>query len=126
MPDPSTIRAVVEKYTRCHSAGDIDGILDCFATDAVAEDPVGSERLVGYDALRKFFRGAHVMADRLELNLTGPIRVAGDRAAFPMTVTTHIGDTTIELDIIDTMLFDDDAKIVEMLAYWSFDDARTL
>lgn len=126
MPDAATIRATVETYTRCHSAGDIDGIIACFAPGAIAEDPVGSGRHEGIDALRAFFEGTHQMAESLELNLTGPIRVAGNRAAFPMTVTTHIGDMTMELDIIDTMLFDDDGKVLEMFAYWSFDDARTL
>ena len=116
----------METYTRCHSAGDIEGIIACFAPGAIAEDPVGSQRHEGIDALRAFFTGTHQLADSLELHLTGPIRVVGDRAAFPMTVTTHIGELTMELDIIDTMVFDDEGRITEMFAYWSFDDARTL
>ena len=88
MPDAATIRATVERYAERHTAGDIDGILSCFASDARAEDPVGSEPHVGTDALRAFFEGTHSMADSLEIVITGMIRVVTfpPRSIAPMTI----------------------------------------
>jgi len=119
------MKAAIESYVDRHSAGDIDGIMALFADDAVAWDPVDSDPHVGAAALREFFSGTHAMADRLTLTLTGPVRCAGDFAAFPMTANTEIGaDFKLELDIIDVMTFGPDGKIVEMKAYWNMADAR--
>ena len=127
MPDAATIRATVERYVERHTAGDIDGILSCFAPDARAEDPVGSEPHIGTDALRAFFEGSHALADKLELVITGLIRVAGTHsAAFPMQAISQIGDMTLVVEIIDVMTFDDDGKIQTMLAYWAMEDAHPL
>lgn len=119
MPDAATIRSTVERYVESHTAGDVEGIVACFAAGARVEDPVGSEPHVGTDALRTFFATVHSMADSLELRLTGPIRVAADQAAFPMQAISRIGDTTMEIDIIDVMSFDDAGLVTDMRAYWS-------
>jgi hypothetical protein len=55
-----------------------------FAQDATLEDPVGSERLVGHAAIATFYERAMAMGATLELR--GPVRVAGDCAAFAFTV----------------------------------------
>ncbi|HKY14255.1 MAG TPA: nuclear transport factor 2 family protein [Microthrixaceae bacterium] len=114
-------RATIERYVDRHTAGDIDGILECFSADAVAEDPVGTPPHVGRDALRTFFEGTHALCDRLDLELTGTIRVAGANAAFPMKANSHIGDDVISVEIIDVMTFDDDGRITTMKAYWGFE-----
>jgi steroid delta-isomerase len=126
MPEAAAIRATVERYAERHTAGDIDGILACFAPEASAEDPIGSPAHVGTEALRAFFEGTHALADRLELKITGPIRVAGDAAAFPMQAISTIGDTTLVVDIIDVMAFDEDGRITDMKAYWAMEDAHGL
>ncbi len=89
-----------------------------------AWDPVDAEPHVGGDAVRGFFTSTHDMVDRLTLTLTGPIRTVGAWAAFPMTAETQMGDTRVEIDIIDVMTFDDDGHITEMKAYWNMADAR--
>jgi len=124
MADAATKRAAVERYVSAHTAGDIDGILSIFATDARIEDPVGSDPHVGIDALRAFFTGSHEMAETFELVLTGPVRAVSDQAAFPMQVRTKVGDMSIEIDIIDVFTFDDTGRVVDMKAYWSMEDAR--
>ncbi len=126
MADAAAIRARVERYAERHTSGDIDGIVACFAADAHIEDPVGSSAHVGADAVRGFFTSTHDLCDRLELTLTGPIRVAGGTAAFPMMARSYIGTMVMEIDIIDVMVFDDDAMVTEMYAYWSMDDARVV
>jgi steroid delta-isomerase len=87
---------------------------------------VGTDPHVGTDGLRAFFEGTHAMADSLELQLTGPVRVAAGWAAFPMQAISHIGGNGLVVDIIDVMRFDEDGRIAEMTAYWSFDDTRPL
>ena len=125
MPEAAVIRATVERYVDRHTAGDIDGIMSCFAPDARAEDPGGSEPHVGTEALRAFFEGSHALADKLEIQLTGMIRVAGTHAAaFPMKAISQIGDMTLVVEIIDVMTFDDDGRIKTMLAYWAMEDAH--
>lgn len=125
IPSAEAIRTTVQTYVERHTAGDIDGIVGCFRADARVEDPVGTDAYVGEGAVRAFFVATHDMCDRLELELTGPIRVAGHRAAFPMVARSHVGTSVLELDIIDVMVFDEDAKVAEMYAYWNIDDART-
>lgn len=124
MTDAAHMKTAVESYVSRHSAGDIDGIVELFAADAKAWDPVDAAPHVGTEAVRAFFSGTHEMVDSLTLSLTGPIRCCGDFAAFPMTVRTVMGDMTLEIDIIDVMTFDDDGRFSEMKAYWSMDDAR--
>ncbi len=125
MPDAATLRATVERYVERHTAGDIDGILSCFAPTATAEDPLGTPPHVGTDGLRTFFEGTHSLADRLELKITGLIRVAGpNAAAFPMQAISTIGDVTLVVEIIDVMTFDDDGLITDMKAYWAMEDAH--
>jgi steroid delta-isomerase len=126
MTTPEQARATLDRYVDRHTAGDIDGILTCFAADATAEDPVGTDAHVGTDALRAFFEGTHALCDRLELELTGPVRVALPWAAVPMRAISHIGADALVVDIIDVMTFDDDGLITEMKAYWSFDDTHPL
>ena len=126
MPDAAVMRATVERYVERHTAGDIDGIVACFSADASAEDPIGSPAHVGTDALRAFFEGTHSLADKLVLEITGPIRTAGDFAAFPMQAISTIGDMTLVVDIIDVMTFDEQGLITDMKAYWAMEDAHTL
>lgn len=126
MPDAATMRATIDRYVERHTAGDIDGIVACFTPDARVEDPVGSDPHIGTDAVRAFFAGTHAMADRLELQLTGPVRAAAGQAAFPMQAISTIGDMTLVVDIIDVMVFDDEGRIADMRAYWAMEDARTL
>ena len=41
MPSPEEIRRVIETYVERMCESDVDGILDLYAEDATAEDPVG-------------------------------------------------------------------------------------
>lgn len=125
MPDPAAIKATVEAYAHRHTNSTVEELVELFADDAVAYDPVDQPPHVGRDAIAAFFAGSRELADTLVIELTGPIRVAGNQAAFPLVARTTIGDTTLEIDIIDVMTFDDDAHITEMRAYWSMADARS-
>jgi steroid delta-isomerase len=116
--DAATIRATVDAYCAAFSAGDRAAYLGLFADGAWIEDPVGTPRHEGADALGAFFDQMSGMADSIELRLTGPVRVAAGEAAFPMQARPTMGGATLCVDIIDVMTFDDAGKITTMRAFW--------
>jgi steroid delta-isomerase len=116
--DAETIRATVDRYTSCFSARDKDAFLANFADDAWIEDPVGTDRRDGKASIGEFWDQTQGMADAVALVRTGPVRVAGGEAAFPMQARPTIGGTTFCIDIIDVMTFADDGRITTMRAFW--------
>jgi len=120
------MHSTVDRYLAAHTAGDIDGIVALFVPSASVWDPADQPAHVGEAAVRAFFTGAHDLADSLELVRTGPIRCAGNFAAFPMTAKAVIGELIVGTDIIDVFTFGDDGLIVDMKAFWNLADGRTL
>ena len=121
MPTADEIRAVIERYVKLMSEGDHDGIAALYAENGTVEDPVGAELRRGLDTVHEFYR---VSAGSARLSLTGPIRVSGSEAAFPMLASLGPEDDPSYLDIIDVMSFDADTRITSMRAFWSPDSIR--
>jgi steroid delta-isomerase len=124
MTDAATIRATVEAYCTAFSTGDRDGYTGLFTEDAWIEDPVGTPRRDGRDAIGGFFDESRTLADSIELRQTGPVRVAAGECAFPMQARPNIGGTTFVVDIIDVMTFDDAGQITTMRAFWDAAEMR--
>ena len=122
--DAATIRSAVDAYCAAFSAGDRNAYVARFAPDAWIEDPVGTPRHQGADAIGAFFESSAALADSIELRLTGPVRVAAGECAFPMQARPNIGGTTYCVDIIDVMTFDDAGKITTMRAFWDASEMR--
>ncbi|WP_239482042.1 steroid Delta-isomerase [Pseudomonas insulae] len=120
--DALLIRRRMARYVELVDAGDIDGILALYAADAVVEDPVGTPPLVGSEAIARFYRdGLGRSSARAEL--TGPVRVAGNRsAAMPFRVDLDWGGQPCSIHVIDVMEFDADGRIRSMKAYWDEDN----
>ncbi len=118
MPEADAIRSTIEQYLERFSEADRAGWLDLWAPDAEMEDPVGTPVMRGHDEIGAFFDQSHTMADALRLVATGPVRIAGDEAAFPMQARPRMGGVEFIVDIIDVMRFDDAARIVAMRAFW--------
>jgi steroid delta-isomerase len=116
MPSPEAIRSAIETYVKLMCESDIDGILDLYADDATAEDPVGGTIQRGREALTKFYADA---APRLQVEITGPIRVSGRECAVPLLAELTMNDNKLYIDVIDAMTFDDDGKITSMRAFWN-------
>ncbi len=126
MPDAEQIRATVQRYTEVFSAGDKEGYVGLFADDATLEDPVGGEVHRGVEAIRAFWDMTREMTPTIELRLTGPVRVAGNEAAFPGEARPSLGDTPMAVPVVDTLAFDDDGKITRLRAFWDFADLQPL
>jgi steroid Delta-isomerase len=118
MPDADVINATIDAYLAAFSATDRDGWLACFAADAWIEDPVGTPRREGIEAIGAFWDETHSMPDSIELRSLGLRIIIGAEAVFTMQARPVLGDATYELDIIDNMTFDDAGKITTMRAFF--------
>lgn len=116
--DAASIRSAVEGYCTAFTTGDRAAYVGAFAEDAWIEDPVGTPRREGRDAIGGFFDESSGMADSIELRQTGPVRVAAGECAFPMQARPTIGGTVFVVDIIDVMTFNDAGEITTMRAFW--------
>jgi len=116
--DAATIRSAVDAYCAAFTNGDRDAYVGLFAEGAWIEDPVGTPRHEGREAIGGFFDQSSALADSIELRRTGPVRVAAGEGAFPMQARPSMGGATYCVDIIDVMSFDDAGKITTMRAFW--------
>ena len=122
MTDAQHIRQVYDRYPELVTKGDVDALVDLYAEDATIEDPIGSELRRGTEAIRAFYRAS---AGTITMKRTGPARVAGNEAAAPLVVLLGPeGPGQKALDIISTMVFDENGKVTAMRAFWSFDAMR--
>ncbi len=117
MPDRAHIVSVCNRYVELVSAGDTDGIVDLYADDCWIEDPIGSEKKVGKDALRAFYGGIAELEVNPVMTRFGPVCVAGNEAAFQFRIDIDLGESKIAMTSTDTMVFDDAGRIVSMRAY---------
>jgi steroid delta-isomerase len=118
MPDADVINATIDAYLAAFTASDRAGWLACFAEDAWIEDPVGTPRRDGVEAIGAFWDETHSMPDSIELRPLGLRIVIGAEAVFTMQARPVLGDDTYELDVIDHMTFDDAGKITTMRAFF--------
>ena len=83
--DAATIRATVDAYCAAFTAGDRAAYVGLFADDAWIEDPVGTPRHEGHEAIGGVLRPvAARWPTRSSCAAPGPVRVAAGEAAFPM------------------------------------------
>ena len=111
----------VHQYIKGVSEQDIGAIKQLYDSDAVVEDPVGSEPHVGIDAICAFYEQG--FPAKVHLELAGPVRCAGMSAAFPFVCTTNLGDTKMRIDVIDVFEF---TKAVRRVPLNSAEKSRCL
>ncbi len=116
MPDPTKMAAAVEEYVAAFGASSPDRVAALYAADATVEDPIGTPKHVGREAIRAFY--AESMKTGAKLKLEGPIRVVEDYAVFPFSVNLHYEGSDKRIDVIDTFRFNDAGEVIEMRAYW--------
>lgn len=108
--------AVVRNYVKALNTKDIAIIKAMYAKDATVSDPLGTPAKVGFDSIVAFYdKGAFNPQANLSAELTGPIRVAGNAAAFSFNVFFN----GMKLEVIDVFEFNQDGKVQTMKAYWS-------
>jgi steroid delta-isomerase len=108
------IANVMQQYVDAMSGDDVEAVVSLYADDAVVEDPVDSEPHRGIDALREFYRGPIQGVEKMELD--GKVRARAPWGACAMKLTIAGGGGGME--VLDVMKFNDEGKIVSMVAYW--------
>jgi steroid delta-isomerase len=124
MADEATIRETIEQYWARFSDGDKDGWLALWADGATMEDPVGTPLKHGKEEIGAFFDQGQSQADSIELKPLAPAIICGNQASFLMEVRPTIGGSTMIIDAIDVMTFDDDGKITSQRAFVDFSKLR--
>ena len=111
---PEQMVHAVQTYVEAFDKADPEMVVALFAADATVEDPVGTPPHVGHDAIRAFYTKS--MQTGAKLHLDGPVRVAGDTAAFAF----HVGFAKpgMQVDVIDLFRFGPDGKVVSMQAFF--------
>ena len=71
---------------------------------------------MGHEAILGFYTAS--MQTGAKLRLEGPVRVAGDHAAFAFTVHLNLGGKDMRVDVIDTFRFNEANQVIEMKAYF--------
>lgn len=116
MPSHEHMVAVVHAYVEAFANEDSDAIAQLYAADATVEDPVGAPLRSGIEAIREFYEMSVGTGAKLTLN--GPVRTAGNIAAFAFSVHVTLDGSPRRIDVIDTFNFDAHGKIVAMKAFW--------
>jgi steroid delta-isomerase len=106
----------VNAYLDAFANKDLEAIIDLFADDCWIEDPVGTERKIGKDALREFYQLGIDMGAKGTLE--SEVRIAGKEAAFAFNMTVDTENGVFSTRPIDIMTFDEDGKIQTMRAFW--------
>ena len=114
MPTPDEMTAAVHAYVKSFADENPEAVRDIFADDAVVEDPVGTPPHEGIENVVKFYTTS--MMGKPKLTLEGPVRTAGNFAAFAFSV--GFADPNMKVDVIDTFEFNDAGKVKHMRAYF--------
>jgi steroid delta-isomerase len=122
MPSQEAIAQTVNRYLELIAKGTADDVLTLYAADAVVEDPIGSELRRGHEAIREFYAAFQDAKKETEL---AQLRIAGNEAAFFWHLTLD-GDVRTRISPISMMVFDEDARITSMRAFWSPSDVQVL
>ena len=114
MPSHEQMAQAVESYVAAFGRGDAAAVRDLFAPDGTVEDPVGTPPQVGHEAILAFFTNSMQTGAKLKLN--GPVRTAGNTAAFAFSV--GFAQPGMRVDVIDLFTFDEAGKVTTMKAYF--------
>jgi steroid Delta-isomerase len=118
-----SIMTTIDTYIATFSVTDREGWLECFADGAWIEDPVGTVRREGLDAIGDFWDEAHAIPDNIELR-PGELRIIiGQEAAFTLEARPNLGGDTYRFDVIAHMSFDIEGKITSNRTFY---DAATM
>jgi steroid delta-isomerase len=110
------ITDAVNTYISSFEKRDLDAIMSLYADDCWIEDPVGTERKVGREAIREFYKTGIDLG--VKLTLESEIRIAGNEAAFAFRLEAKLPSGTLTVRPIDVMVFDDEGRVTSMRAFF--------
>ena len=119
MPDKAEVRALLQRYCDAMNEGRRDDWLDCFADDAVQEDPVGAPVNVGREALARCFDANEVP---VTLSITDDPLIVGDEVLAFFRVDADMGGQRMTIPrIVDhVVLTDDGTRFRSLRAFFDY------
>lgn len=119
MPGKDEVRALLERYAQAMNDRDREAWLDCFADDAVQEDPVGTPPNVGREAIGRFFDGNEIP---VTLELTADPLVLGDEVLAFFRVVADMGEQAMTIPrIVDhIVLTEDGTRFQSLRAFFDY------
>ena len=119
MATAADIKVLLDRYCAAMSAQDRETWLDCFADDAVQEDPVGAVPNHGRAAIGAFFDGNPIPVHIYQTQ--DPLVIGNEVLAF-FAVDADIDGTAMHLPrIIDhIVLTDDGTRIQRLRAFFDY------
>jgi steroid Delta-isomerase len=113
MATTAEVKALLDRYCKAMSENDRETWLDCFADDAVQEDPVGAPENIGREAIGAFFDGNPVAVHIYQTQ--DPLVLGNEVLAF-FAVDADIDGTAMHLPrIVDHIVLTDDGTRVQRL-----------
>ena len=91
-------------------------------SDAVLEDPVGSDPIEGLDAIRAFYRRSQRATGRLRVQRVGPVIVCGREATVHVRAAAHKTGFDPAFDVIYTFACDEQGRIARLRAFFDLSD----
>ena len=122
-PSKDDVRALLERYAAAMNNGDREAWLDCFADDAVHEDPVGTPPNVGREAIGRFFDSNEIP---VTLSLTAdPLVLGHEVLAFLAVVADMDGNKMTIPRIVDhIVLSEDGTRFQSLRAFFDYGEMR--
>ncbi len=121
MPTKAEVKTLLQRYCAAMSERRRDDWLECFADDAVQEDPVGTPPNVGREAIGRFF-DANTIPDTLSLT-DEPLVLGREVLAFFKVVADMDGRLMTIPRIVDhIVLTDDGGRFQSLRAFFDYDE----
>ena len=119
MATTAEVRSLLERYAAAMNAKQREAWLDCFADDAVQEDPVGAPVNVGREAIGKFFDANEIA---VTLSLTADPLVLGNEVLGFFKVDADMGgqQMTIPRIVDHIVLTEDGTRFQSLRAFFDY------
>jgi steroid delta-isomerase len=113
MVDKQSVRALLESYCEAMNERRREDWLDCFADDAVQEDPVGAPVNVGREAIGQFFDANEIP---VTLTVTSDPLIVGREVIGFFQVVAQMDSGSMRLPrIIDHIVLNEDGTRIQSL-----------
>ena len=122
---PEMLETLVDTYLSALSENKAHW-LATFHPAAEVFDPADKPALTGHQALANLYTNNIESVQNVHAQRTGPIRIAGNRVAFPFSLSFRRAGRAMQLEIIDILTVDESGKITRLEAYWSKTNLRSL
>ncbi len=121
MPTKAEVKTLLQRYCAAMSERRRDDWLECFADDAVQEDPVGTSPNIGREAIGRFFDANTIP---VTLSLTDePLVLGREVLAFFKVVADMDGQLMTIPRIVDhIVLTDDGGRFQSLRAFFDYDE----